>query len=192
MNEVEKIWIDDVPHDVKDPATYNGVVHPILPCDHPLLSQQMPKFDFENPPTDPIQLAYDLVVSMRTHRGIGLSANQIGLPYRVFAMEAVPAIVCFNPVLIDVSEEKIALEEGCLSFPGLGIKIKRPRHIKVRYTEPNGNVVTKKFTGMAARCFLHELDHMNGVKYIERASFIQKEIAMKRQKKLARLKRKLK
>jgi peptide deformylase len=152
----------------------------------------MEKFDFSNPQTDPIQLAYDLVESMRAHKGLGLSANQIGLPYRAFAMEAVPAIVCFNPVVVDTSSEEIALEEGCLSFPGLGIKIKRARHIKVRYTEPNGNVVTSKFTGMAARCFLHELDHMNGTKYIDRASFIQKEIALKRQKKLAKLKRILK
>jgi peptide deformylase len=94
--------------------------------------------------------------------------------------------------LVDVSSEEILLEEGCLSFPGLGIKIKRPRHIKVRYAEPSGEVMTRKFTGMAARCFLHELDHMNGTKYIDRASFVQKEIALKRQKKLAKLKRILK
>lgn len=171
---------------------YKGVVHPLVEDTHPILSEELPKFDFENPATDPIQLAYDLVESMRAHRGIGLSANQLGMPYRVFAMEAVPAIVCFNPVVVDASSEEIPLEEGCLSFPGLGIKIKRPRHIKVRYTEPNGNVVTRKFTGMAARCFLHELDHMNGIKFIDRASFIQKEIALKRQKKLAKLKRILK
>ena len=166
-----------------------GNIHNLVPDSDPILSQEMPKFDFDNPPTDPIQLAYDLVESMRHHNGLGLSANQIGLPYRVFAMQAVPAIVCFNPKVIDESSEEIMLEEGCLSFPGLGIKIKRPRHIKVRYTEPNGNIVTKKFTGMAARCFLHEYDHMNGTKYIDRASFIQKEIALKRQKKLAKLKR---
>lgn len=173
-------------------SVQKGNIHNLVPDSDPILSQELPKFEFENPPTDPIQLAYDLVESMRKHNGIGLSANQIGLPYRVFAMEAVPAIVCFNPVVVDTSQEEIPLEEGCLSFPGLGIKIKRPRHIKVRYTEPNGNVVTRKFTGMAARCFLHELDHMNGIKFIDRASFIQKEIALKRQKKLAKLKRILK
>lgn len=177
---------------MSEEVTYKGVVHALVKDTDPILSQEMPKFDFDNPVVDPIQLAYDLVESMRHHKGIGLSANQIGLPYRVFAMEAVPAIVCFNPKVIDESSEEIFLEEGCLSFPGLGIKIKRPRHIKVRYTEPNGNVVTTKFTGMAARCFLHEYDHMNGTKYIERASFIQKEIALKRQKKLAKLKRVLK
>ena len=170
-------------------SVQKGNIHNLVPDSDPILSQELPKFDFDNPATDPIQLAYDLVESMRHHNGLGLSANQIGLPYRAFAMQAVPAIVCFNPKVIDESSEEIMLEEGCLSFPGLGIKIKRPRHIKVRYTEPNGNVVTRKFTGMAARCFLHEYDHMNGTKYIDRASFIQKEIALQRQKKLAKLKR---
>lgn len=173
-------------------VAYKGVVHALVKNTDPILSQELPRFDFDNPPVDPIQLAYDLVESMRHHNGLGLSANQIGLPYRAFCMQAVPAIVCFNPKVVDESSEEIALEEGCLSFQGLAIKIKRPRHIKVRYTEPNGNVVTKTFSGMAARCFLHELDHMNGIKYIERASFLQKEIAMKRQKKLAKLKRVLK
>ena len=172
--------------------TYKGNVLALVKDSDPILSQQMPVFDFDNPPTDPIQLAYDLVESMRHHNGLGLSANQIGLPYRVFSMQAVPAIVCFNPKVVDASSEEIVLEEGCLSFPGLGIKIKRSRHIKVRYTEPNGEIVTRKFTGMAARCFLHELDHMNGTKYIDRASFVQKELALKRQKKLAKLKRILK
>ena len=177
---------------MKDVMSYKGVVHALVKDTDPILSQVMPKFDFDNPVVDPIQLAYDLVESMRHHKGIGLSANQIGLPYRVFAMEAVPALVCFNPKLIDVSSEEIILEEGCLSFPGLGIKIKRPRHFKVRYAEPSGVIMTRKFTGMAARCFLHELDHMDGTKYIDRASFVQKEIALKRQKKLAKLKRILK
>ena len=177
---------------MKDVTSYKGVVHALVKDTDPILSQVMPRFDFDNPVVDPIQLAYDLVESMRHHKGIGLSANQIGLPYRVFAMEAVPAIVCFNPKVIDVSSEEIILEEGCLSFPGLGIKIKRPRHIKVRYAEPSGEIMTRKFTGMAARCFLHELDHMDGTKYIDRASFVQKEIALKRQKKLAKLKRILK
>ena len=177
---------------MKDVTSYKGVIHALVKDTDPILAQEMPRFDFDNPAIDPIQLAYDLVESMRHHGGIGLSANQIGLPYRVFAMEAVPALVCFNPKLIDESSEEIMLEEGCLSFPGLGIKIKRPRHIKVRYAEPSGEIMTRKFTGMAARCFLHELDHMNGTKYIDRASFVQKELALKRQKKLAKLKRVLK
>ena len=104
-------------------SVQKGNIHNLVPDSDPILSQELPKFDFDNPATDPIQLAYDLVESMRHHNGLGLSANQIGLPYRAFAMQAVPAIVCFNPKVIDESSEEIMLEEGCLSFPGLGIKI---------------------------------------------------------------------
>jgi peptide deformylase len=64
--------------------------------------------------------------------GLGLSANQIGLPYRAFAIKAEKIIVCFNPRIVDYSEETIYLEEGCLSYPNLYIKVKRPKKIKIR------------------------------------------------------------
>jgi peptide deformylase len=107
-------------------------------------------------------------------------------------MESNPVLVCFNPRVVDVSSEEIELDEGCLTFKNLWLKIKRPKHIKVRYTEPNGNVVTKKFTGMSARCFLHEMDHMNGVKFMEHVGKVQLEMAKKRQKKIASQLRKIK
>jgi peptide deformylase len=159
---------------------------------HPLLSTELEPFDFKNPPTDPIQLAYDLVETMKQERGLGLSANQCGLPYRVFCMESDPVLVMFNPRLVDVSSEEVELDEGCLSFKNLWLKIKRPKHIKVRYNEPNGNVVTRKFTGMSARCFLHELDHMNGVKFVEHVGKVQLGMAKKRQKKIQTQLRKIK
>ena len=168
---------------IEQPA---GVIMNLVPETHKLLSTRLDNFDFQNPPLDPVQLSYDLVATMRARRGLGLSANQVGLPYRVFTMEAKPALACFNPVVVDVSEELVELEEGCLSYPGLIIKIKRPRHIKVRYTEPNGNVVTKKFTGMSARCFLHEHDHMEGVNFLSRVSELKRSMATKRYQKLVR------
>ena len=64
---------------MKDVTSYKGVVHALVKDTDPILSQEMPRFDFDNPAIDPIQLAYDLVESMRHHGGIGLSANQIGL-----------------------------------------------------------------------------------------------------------------
>jgi peptide deformylase len=159
---------------------------------HPMLSTKLENFDFSNPPTDPIQLAYDLVETMKQEKGMGLSANQCGLQYRVFCMESNPVLICFNPRVVDVSSEEVELDEGCLSFNNLWLKIKRPKHIKVRYTEPNGNVVTKKFTGMTARCFLHEMDHMEGIKFIERVGKVQLEMAKKRQKKIQHYLRKIK
>ncbi len=153
----------------------------------PILREKTPTFDFINPPTDPIQLAKDLYETMIQHKGLGLAAPQVGLPYRAFAMYAVPGIVCFNPRVVDVSQEVIKLEEGCLSFPNLFLTLKRPRKIKVRYFEPNGNVQTKVLDGMTARCFLHELDHLDGILHIDKAHSIHLERAMRKKKNLDRM-----
>jgi peptide deformylase len=75
------------------------------------------------------------------------------------------------------------MEEGCLSHPGLFVKIKRPRRIKVRYTEPNGHTTTRVFDGITARVFQHELDHLNGVNYQQRANKLHLEQARKKKKK---------
>ena len=117
----------------------------------PILKEVTPTFDFQNPPTDPIELAHDLAQTLIQNNGIGLAAPQIGLPYRAFAMMGEKIIVCFNPKIVDTSTEQLYLEEGCLSFPEFILKVKRPKKIKVRYTEPNGNVETKIFDGMTAR-----------------------------------------
>lgn len=120
---------------------------------------------------------------MYEKKGIGLAANQVGIPYRIFSMRADPQnFVCFNPKIIQPSDEEIILEEGCLSFPGLIVKVKRPRHIRVRFTTPNGDTRTEMFTGMSARIFQHELDHIDGKLYFNRASRYHKEIAMKKWK----------
>lgn len=159
------------------------MIHELVDKYDPILKTELEKFDFQNPPTDPIQLAHDLAETMIAKGGIGISANQIGLPYRAFAMMAEQIIVCFNPILLSVSQEEIYLEEGCLSYPNLFVKIKRPQSVRVRYTEPNGNVVTEKFNGMTARVFQHELDHLNGVVYTKRANKIHFEQAKKNAKK---------
>ena len=122
------------------------MIKELLHYKEPLLKEEMEAFNFDDPQTDPIELAHDLAQTMIHNNGIGLSANQIGLPYRAFAIKANPIIVCFNPRLVDVSSGTEIMEEGCLSFPGLIVKVKRPVMIKVRYAEPNGNVVTTKFS----------------------------------------------
>lgn len=159
----------------------------IVPSDHSVLKQKTENFDFRNPPTDPIQLAKDLYETMVVNKGLGLAAPQVGLPYRVFAMYAVPGIVCFNPRVVDfTATDFIALDEGCLSFPNLFLKIKRPRRIKVRYFEPNGNGVTKVLDGMTARCFLHELDHLDGELFTTKVNQLHMERALRKRKALQR------
>jgi peptide deformylase len=116
--------------------------------------------------------------------GLGLAANQVGVPYRVFAMRGQPQnFVCFNPRIVLPSSEQIILDEGCLSFPGLVVKVKRPRHIRVRFDTPNGDTRTETFIGMSARVFQHELDHLNGLLYFNKANRYHKEIALKKWKK---------
>lgn len=157
---------------------------------HPILKETLAKFDFSNPPEDPIEIAANLADTMLSNNGLGLSANQVGLPYRVFVMRSLPLpIVCYNPIIVDQSTETVVLEEGCLSHPNLFVKIKRPKKIKVRFTEPNGNVVTEVFDGMTARVFQHEFDHLEGICHINRANRFHLEQAKKNLKKFKRSKK---
>jgi peptide deformylase len=151
---------------------------------HPLLKTELEPFDFRNPPIDPTELARNLVETMKHHNGYGLSANQVGLPYRVFVMIGEPNYACFNPKITAYGEEELPLEEGCLSFPGLIVKVKRSRHIRVRFQTPNGEMATRQFTGMTARIFQHELDHLNGKLFFERAHPFHREKAFKKMKKM--------
>jgi peptide deformylase len=158
------------------------VIKKRVPYDDPILRQEMPVFDFSNPPTNPVILYEELAENMLEYKGIGLSANQIGLPYRAFVLRAEEIIGVFNPKVVDFSKETAIIEEGCISNPGLFIKIKRPEKIKARYTLPNGETVTKHFDGMTARCFLHEMDHLNGLLYTRRANKFHLDKAIKQQK----------
>lgn len=141
-----------------------------------------PKFDFANPPVDPIEFAHSLTKTMLSQKGIGLAANQIGFTHRVFAIAANPVLVCYNPIIVDESSSASYLEEACLSFPGLALKVKRPDKIKVRYADPTGTVTTNVFSGLTARIFQHELDHLNGITYDTRATRYHREQAKKKLK----------
>lgn len=155
----------------------------LIPHTNLLLRSSLDAFDFENPIMDPEDLANQLVKMMKDHNGIGLASNQVGLNTRVFALNSFPELfVCFNPRIVMPSTEQIVLEEGCLSYPGLFIKVKRPRDIKVRFQGPDGETYTKTFTGMTSRCFQHELDHLNGITMIERANRIHREQALNKWK----------
>lgn len=151
------------------------MIHNLVPITDPILKTYIDEFDFSNPPIDPFQLAVDLSETMIYNNGIGLAANQIGLPYRAFAMTGSPIHVCFNPRILDQTTEQVLLEEGCLSYPGLKVKIKRPKSIRVRFTKANGETVTEKFTGITARVFQHEFDHLNGEIFFNRANLFHKE-----------------
>jgi peptide deformylase len=146
----------------------------------------MQEFDFRSPPTDPVELANNLIETMVHNRGLGLSANQCGLPYRAFVLWSEKPLAVFNPRVVDRTSEFIALEEGCLTYPHLFVKVKRPKAIKVRFENEYGEIVNEKFAGMTARCFLHEMDHLDGVVFLDRANKVHLSRALNQQKNLLR------
>lgn len=155
----------------------------LVPANDPILMTACEPFNFLNPPFEPVQFAKDLVKFMYDNNGIGLAANQVGVKYRVFAMRGQPEnFVCYNPKIVWTSEAKIELEEGCLTFPGMLVKVVRPQHIRVRFSTPNGDTLTKQFTGMTARIFQHELDHLDGVLFYNRANRFHRDKALKKWK----------
>ena len=147
-----------------------------------ILSTKMDRFDFQNPPTDPEELGKELLAHMRYFGGIGLSANQLGLPYRVFVMEGDPGFVCFNPRITAHAGDEVLLEEGCLSYPGLYIKKKRPAMIRCNFQDPYGNLITKRFNGISSRIFQHEFEHLEGANFLEGISRLALDNARRKQR----------
>ena len=136
--------------------------------DDPILREVMPEFNFDYLLVNPAEFASSLVETCKKNQGIGLSASQCGFRHRVFVMGAGDDYVAhFNPKLLSHSEESHMIE-ACLSFPLLGLRITRPSVIEVEYEDFTGARRTAKYAGISARCFLHELDHMNGIVYTDR------------------------
>lgn len=149
-----------------EPIKQQVNIFKLVPETDPILSEVMPEFDFSNPPVNPSLFASTLVESCKYYRGYGLSANQCGFRYRVFVMGTNDDYVAFfNPEIINLSKEETHMIEGCLSFPLLGLRITRPSEIGVRYQDYTGEWKGATFSGISARCFQHELDHMNGIVY---------------------------
>lgn len=145
-----------------------------------LLTTPTQPFNFMKPPTNPGDLALQLMQVMNDNDGVGLAANQIGIPYSVIAIKGYPEnFVFFNPKIVNESAETELMDEACLSFPGVNVKIKRPKEIRLRFQTPSGGVDTRTFNGLTARIIQHELDHLNGVLFINRANRYHREKAMK-------------
>ena len=118
------------------------------------------------------ELSRILIDNMIHHNGIGISANQIGIWERAFAMvrdlENNEVIVCFNPRIVKSYSEEVEMEEGCLSYPELFLKIKRPDKIVVKYEDEDKKTHKMKLQGLASRVFQHEYDHMEGIDFTQR------------------------
>lgn len=145
----------------------------------PILHAPCEKFNFSNPQVDILEFSHNLSETMFKHGAMGIAANQVGVNLTIFAMAADPAMVVINPKIIDISDELALLEEGCLSYPGIIIKVKRPSYIKARFNYPDGNAKTHEFHGMTARCFLHEYAHLQGRTMIDDTNKFYRDKAKK-------------
>jgi peptide deformylase len=158
----------------------------IVKFPNPILREKIIDFDFAAPPVDPVQLEKDMIETMFTHDGIGLAAPQVGIPARIFVMghrdnpEAAQAF--FNPIVVATVDTIEDLEEGCLSFPGIYVNIKRPAKILARWQNAQGEWQESEFDGYNCKCFLHEFDHLEGVVFQDRVSSLKWALAVKKSK----------
>ena len=156
----------------------------LVPETDPILKQVLPEFDFDTAPINTTDFASSMVETCKKYNGYGLSANQCGFPYRMFVMGAGEEYVAFfNPVLMK-TEGEVHMKEACLSFPGLSLNITRPERIWVKYQDYTGEWKEAHYVGMSARCWLHELDHMDGIVYTQRVKPLALEQGMKKRNKI--------
>ena len=141
----------------------------LTPNTHPILHERVKPCSKD---LDRREMSRILKENMIHYEGVGLSANQIGIGERVFIMmldmETEETITCFNPRIIKRYDDDVWCEEGCLSFPDEIINIQRPDRIIVKYEDEDKKDHKIKLSGMAARVFLHEFDHLEGIVFTQR------------------------
>jgi peptide deformylase len=159
---------------------------PLFDENHPMMKQRIPEYDITLLPNPVMTHTINrLKMTMKLYNGLGLSANQCGVFERVSIVgNGEIVIVCINPKVIKASDDLIKDNEGCLSFPGLFLKVERASSVEVEYYDFQGKKYNTTFTGLTARCFLHELDHMNGITMDKHVKPLALKMAKEKQGKL--------
>jgi peptide deformylase len=165
------------------------MIRPILKYgDSPLHETAKPVDDI-TPGID--RLVEDMVETMYAAPGIGLAAPQIGVPLRIFVIDLSLGRdpkglhVLINPEFVEVEGVQLE-EEGCLSLPGFNATVVRPSRVFVKSLDRNGGEQTTEGTGLLARAFQHEMDHLDGALFVDRLRGIKREMIVRRIKKLSR------
>jgi peptide deformylase len=131
-------------------------------------------------------LVADMFETMYEAPGIGLAAIQVGVPLRIVTMDlskredASEPKVLINPEIVSSSEEKSVYEEGCLSIPDIHEDVERPARVKVRYLDLDGKLQEADAEGLFATCIQHEIDHLNGVLFIDHISKLKRDRVVKK------------
>jgi len=145
----------------------------IIKYPHPLLRKKSEEVKEITPEIE--QFSQEMKQVMIKNQGVGLAAPQVGVLKRIMVAQTKNGLeVLINPVILKKSKKKEIMEEGCLSFPKLFLKIKRPREVEVEFLNLRGKKKKIKASSWEARIFQHEIDHLNGILFIDRIPFWQR------------------
>jgi len=158
-----------------------------------------PRLKFVSEPVEKIdeatrQTLEDMLETMYACGGIGLAAVQVGILKRMLVMDieqtedVTPGkpIKMINPEIIEHSESSSPYNEGCLSFPGQVAEVKRPEAVTIRYLDEQGKEQTLKAEGLLATCVQHEIDHLNGVTFVDHLSRMKRDMVLRKLKRQQR------
>ena len=167
------------------------MTYELIDPNEPILQEVLPDISFEELKEkfelEPRELFDNLSKTMIKYKGIGLSANQCGLAIRAFVMmtdlDKKAATIFFNPKITNTSEETELFVEGCLTYPNLFLNIRRPKQISFEFMDVNGEQRQAQFSGITARIFQHEFDHMQGRNFTMWASKLKLEMGLKKARK---------
>jgi len=165
-------------------------IKPLIILPDPVLRQV--STPVERVDEDAKKFAGDLLETMYDAPGIGLAAIQVGEPRRMLVIdlakegEAKAPQIFINPEIVWRSDERSVYEEGCLSIPDYYAEVERPARVKVKYVDLDGEEREVEADGLLATCLQHEIDHLNGVLFIDHISKLKRDMVMRKFRKLAR------
>jgi len=158
----------------------------LLKENDPQLLEVSELWDFEVD-GDPTDLVKEMVRVLTENGGVGLAAPQCGIKKRIFIMgNFTKMVVCINPKIVALSEERDFSLEGCLSFPNLYLKVKRPAGAMVEYQTTTGETKQEEISGFMSRVFLHEYDHLMGITFDQRVGDLSMKMAKEKRTKDAK------
>lgn len=172
----------------------------LLKENDPILKKVMPDFNFDNPVMDPNELVEEMHKIRKRDGGIGLAAPQIGVEARVIVIgmgdlqsDGVEdfAKAFFNPEITEASKDQEYMIEGCLSYPGLFVKVKRPKEITFTFEDEEGTKYYDHLSGITSRIVQHEIDHLDGITFDTKANLLHLQKAKKDRKLSERYKKRM-
>ncbi len=165
---------------------------PILVAPDPVLKKKCKPVDKVTP--ELAQLMDDMLETMYDAPGVGLAAPQVGVSKRILVIDTAKSdeeprpLKMANPEIIWASDDLALYEEGCLSFPDQYADVERPAQVKVRYLDENNNRQEIEADGLLATCVQHEMDHLEGIVFVDHLSTLKRNMIMRKLKKLQKQK----